>query len=72
MLNLIFLLLKVKYKIFLIKIDFEIILNHLKSESGKHVKQFIIDEKIDKTQFDEHYNIMKNRTKKTRKVKPKK
>ncbi len=53
-------------------LDFEIILNHLKSESGKHVRQFIIDEKIDKAQFDEHYNIMKNRTKKQRKAKPKK
>jgi len=53
-------------------LDFEIILNHLKSESGKHVRQFIIDEKIDKVQFDEHYNIMKNRTKKQRKPKQKK
>lgn len=44
--------------------DFEVILKALRSESCKHIYQFLLDEKVEKTLFDEYFKIMKNRKKK--------
>jgi hypothetical protein len=54
-------------KVTLANLDFDILLKTLKSEDGKHIYQFLIDEKVSKELYDDYTKTMKGRKKKPKK-----